>query len=1016
VVVIGGGLAGVQAALDLATAGARVHLVEASASLGGHMAALDKTFPTNDCAMCILSPLLVEAARHPNVTVHTLSRVTSLEGGAGAFRVRIATEPRYVDAAKCTACGLCSQKCPVRVRSEFERGLAERAAIYTPFPQAVPSTYRIDPAACRYLTEGKCGVCAKVCPPRAVHYTMRPEVLEVDAGAVVVATGASEYDPGPLVELGWGRSPDVITALQLERLLSASGPTGGRLVRPSDGREPRRIAWVHCAGSRDVHRVPYCSRVCCMVSAKQAVVAAEHATAGALERLDLYYIDARAQGKGFHEYVERAATGRLHLVRARVAEVAPDGKGRLAVLHDDPHGGGPREDAYDLVVLAVPLVARPDARRLAGVLGVDCDRHGFVVESDPIARPGETSRPGVLVAGIASGPRDVTDTVLGASAAAAAALRWATAVPPSQPAPLPMPAPGQAGAVRIGVFVCRCGINIAGTVDVEAVVEAARAMPGVVHAETNMFTCSSDTQDAIKQRVREHGLTRVVVAACTPRTHEPLFRRTCQEAGLNPYLFDMANIREHCAWVHQHDRAAASRKAVDLVRMSVGRAARLEALARRSVPVEPRVLVVGGGIAGMHAALGVAEAGRPVTLVERADALGGRMRALDRVEPGGADARALVEGMERALGAAGVEVMLGSEVRSVGGFVGSFEARVAPAGAAPEAEGVAVRAGAVVLATGTEPVAPPAVLGHGSAPTVLTNLELEAMLRDPAFAASLPGRRVVMVHCVGAMRRDGTGLTGCSRYCCTATIARALRLRRAGAEVSCVTRDVRTYQLGGEDVYREAQEAGVRFLRYEHDYPRVSGDGRLVTVLDLNLGETVALDADLVVLATALGPPAANLSFQDLLKVPLDPLGYLLELHPKLGPSNTNTEGILLAGTARYPADATEAAAAGRAAAAKALGVVASSERAVDPVVAVVDPARCWACGRCVEVCQFHAPSIVQGAGPRGGAASVIKEAMCKGCGTCVARCPVEAIAMRHFSDAQLEGALAALLEGGGPR
>jgi len=1021
VVVIGGGLAGVQAALDLAAAGARVHLVEATASLGGHMAQLDKTFPTNDCSMCILSPLLVEAARHPNIAVHTLSRVTSLEGGAGAFRVRIATGPRYVDAAKCTACGLCSQKCPVRVRSEFECGLGERAAIYTPFPQAVPSTYRIDPEVCRYLTEGKCGLCAKVCPPKAVDYTMRPALLEVEAGAVVVATGATEYDPSPLVELGWGASPDVITALQLERLLSASGPTGGRLVRPSDGAAPRRIAWVHCAGSRDVHRVPYCSRVCCMYSAKQAVVAAEHAAAeGALERLDLFHIDLRAQGKGFHEYVERAAEGgRLRLVRARVAEVAPDGKGRLAVLHDDPHGGGAREDAYDLVVLAVPLVARSDASELAGVLGVDVDPHGFVTVPDPVGRPGETSRPGVLVAGMASGPRDITDTVLGASAAAAAALRWAAVAPPSPPAPLPMPAPGQAGAVRTGVFVCHCGINIAGTVDVAAVAEAARAMPGVVHAEHNLFTCSSDTQDAIRQRVREHGLTRVVVAACTPRTHEPLFRRTCQEAGLNPYLFEMANIREHCSWVHQHDRAAATRKAVDLVRMAVGRAARLEALGRRSVPVEPRVLVVGGGLAGMHAALGAAEAGRPVTLVERADALGGRVRALDLVEPGGTDARALVGRLERALAAAGVEVMLGSEVRSVGGFVGSFEARVAPAGEAPEAEGVPVRAGAVVLATGTEPVAPPAALGHGRAPTVITNLELEGMLRDPAFAASLPGRRVVMVHCVGAMRRDGTGLTGCSRYCCTATVARALRLRRAGADVTCVTRDVRTYQLGGEDLYREAQEAGVRFLRYEHDYPRVSEDGRRVTVLDLNLGETVALDADLVVLASALGPPAANVRFQDLLKVPLDPLGYFLELHPKLGPSSTNTEGILLAGTARYPADAAEAAAAGRAAAAKALGLTASPVRAVDPVVAVVDPARCWACGRCVDVCQFHAPSIVEGKGPRGtsaAAVAAINEAMCKGCGTCVARCPVGAIAMRHFSDAQLEGALAALLEGGGTR
>jgi heterodisulfide reductase subunit A len=671
VVVVGGGLAGVQAALELATAGARVHLVEASPALGGTMAQLDKTFPTNDCSVCILSPILVEASRHPNIALHTLSRVTALAGEAGAFRARIETAPRYVDPTKCTACGLCAQKCPVKVPSEFDRGLDERSAIYTPFPQAVPSTYRIDPDACRYLKEGKCGLCAKVCPAKAVHYTMRPAVAEVEASAVIVATGAVEWDPAPLAEMGWGRSPDVVTALQLERLLSASGPTGGRLERPSDHQEPRRIAWVHCAGSRDERHVPYCSRVCCMYSAKEAVIAAEHAPG--LERLDLFHIDVRAFGKGFHEYVERAAAdGRIRPVRARVAQVEPDGNGRLAVLHEDPHTGDVREDAYDMVVLAVPLVPPPGARGLAGALGVEADAHGFIVEPDPFGRPCETSRPGVLVAGMAAGPRDITDTVLGAGAAAASALRWATAVPPAEPAALPRPAPGRERLARIGVFVCHCGINIAGVVDVEAVCEAARAMPGVVHAEHNLFTCSSDTQEVIKRAIDDNGLTRVIVAACTPRTHEPLFRRTCEAAGLNPYLFEMANIREHCSWVHQHDHEAATAKAVDLVRMAVGRAARLEALDRMTVAVEPRVLVVGGGIAGAHAALAAAEGGRPVTLVERADEVGGRLLELDRLSPTDADARAVAGDLRARLEAVGVDVRLGSEVRAIGGFVGNF--------------------------------------------------------------------------------------------------------------------------------------------------------------------------------------------------------------------------------------------------------------------------------------------------------------------------------------------------------
>ena len=1012
VLVVGGGLAGVQAALDLAETGVKVHLVEASPSLGGHMAQLDKTFPTNDCSMCILSPILVEAARHPNITIHTRARVTELEGKAGAFLAKVEVRPRYVDPAKCTSCGLCSEKCPVSLPSEFECGLGERSAIYTAFPQAVPSTYAIDPDACRYLTEGKCGVCAKVCPAGAIDYDQHPQFLDMPVGAVVIAVGASDWDPTPIREYGYGQHPDVITSLQLERLLSASGPTGGELLRPSDGKAPRRVAWVHCAGSRDVHHVPYCSRICCMYSVKEAVIAAEHDPD--MEHLDLFYIDKRAYGKGFHEYVKAAEENpRINLVRGRVAQVDGDDDGSLWLTYEDTDEGVIIEEAYDMVVLATPIVARKGARDLAEVLGVDVDEHGFFVEADPYGHPSETSRHGVFVAGMASGPKDITDTVLQAGAAAAAAAAHATRVPPPPPAPLPQPKPGEEGLARVGVFVCHCGINIAGVVDVPRVTEVARSMPNVVHAEDNLFSCSEDTQSTIRDRIVEHRLTRVVVAACTPRTHEPLFRATCQEAGLNPYLFEMANIREHCSWVHRNEKEEATEKAIDLVRMAVGRASNLSPLRERTVPVDDRILVVGGGIAGATAALATARSGHPVTLVEREGSVGGRLRDLHRLSIGEVDARRLAKDLASRLKAEGVEVRTDTEVVSVSGFVGNFEVEVGPTeGRAGRATTITV--GAIVVATGTKPHEPPSFTMYGSSSRVITNLELELHLRDAKWRRSMKDKRVVMVHCVGSMRSDKFGFPGCSRYCCTSAVTRARTLAELGADVSCVTRDIRTYQLLGEEAYKEAQMAGVRFLRYFKRYPRISRSGSKVTFTEDHIGKPVELKADLVVFQVALEPQETNPVFQDLMKLPLDQNGYFLEHHPKLGPAETNTEGILLAGTARYPCDAMEAAASGAAAAVKAMGLLAGPQRAVDPMVAEVDPGRCWACGRCVDVCEFNAPSIQEGVGLGGQSACVINEALCKGCGTCAARCPVQAISMRHFRDDQVGAVLAALLTGGG--
>jgi heterodisulfide reductase subunit A len=1009
--VVGGGLAGVQAALDLAEAGVNVHLVEASPSLGGHMAQLDKTFPTNDCSMCILSPLLVEASRHPKITIHTRARLKDLEGRAGAFMAKVEVKPRYVDPAKCTSCNLCSEKCPVTVPSEFEDGLGERSAIYRTYPQAVPSTYSIEAEECRYLTEGKCGVCAKICPAGAVDYNQRPEFMDLPVGAVVVATGASGWDPTPLGEYGYDRHPDVITSLQLERLLSASGPTGGEVRRPSDGKTPKRIAWVHCAGSRDVNHVPYCSRICCMYSVKEAVIAAEHDHG--LERLDLFYIDKRAYGKGFHEYVKAAGENdRINLVRGRVAQVDAGTNGELWLTYEDTERGQIVEDDYDLVVLATPLVPRKGAHELADILGVDVDPHGFIIEADPYGRPTETSRPGIVVAGMAAGPRDITDSVLQAGAAAAAAAAYATREAPPEPSPLPQLRPGEEGLVRIGVFVCHCGINIGSVVDVPSVADIALTMPNVVHAEDNLFTCSEDTQTIIRERIAEHRLTRVVVAACTPRTHEPLFRATCQEAGLNPYLFEMANNREHCSWVHQADHEEATVKAVDLVRMAVGRASQLSPMQERTVPVDDGIIVVGGGIAGAQAALSAARGGHPVTLVERERLLGGRMQDLHRFAIGEVDARRLAKDLTARLKAEGVEVRTLTQVTSVSGFVGNFQVEVAPV-EGRSGKPTTLKAGAVVVATGTKTHVPPGFIQYGRSAKVITNVEMEAKLRDAKWRRSMEGKRVVMIHCVGSMRSDKYGFPGCSRYCCTSSVTRARTLAELGAQVFCVTRDVRTYHLLGEEAYREAQAAGVLFLRYFKRYPRISKSGSTVTFTEDHMGKSVRLRTDLVVLNVALEPRDSNPMFRDLMKVPLDQNGYFLEHHPKLGPAETNTEGILLAGTARYPCDAMEAATSGGAAAIKAMGSLAGPRKAVDPMVAEVDPGLCWACGRCVDVCEFNAPSIDDGAGLDGQPASVINEALCKGCGTCVARCPVSAITMRHFRDDQVGAVLAALLSGG---
>ncbi|RLA92932.1 MAG: hypothetical protein DRG69_08045 [Deltaproteobacteria bacterium] len=641
VLMLGGGIGGVQASLDLAEAGFRVYLVESSPSIGGRMAQLDKTFPTNDCSMCILSPKLVECGRHPNIDLFTYSELLALEGEPGAFRARVLKHARYVREDLCTGCGTCQEKCPRKAPSEFDQGLGTRKAIYVPYPQAIPNVPVIDREICTYFLKGKCRLCEKNCPTGAIDYEQQDEELELDVGAVILAVGYDVFDPTIKGEYGYRKYSNVVTSLEFERMLSASGPFQGEVLRPSDGSHPRRIAWIQCVGSRNsqIGRA-YCSSVCCMYAIKEAIIAKEH---DGLIEPTIFYIDVRAFGKGFDLYYERARSEHgVRFVRSMVSQVVEDPETKGLLVHYVDEAGRLRREEFDLVVLSVGLGPSRDALELARRLGVELDPYGFCSTSP--SQPLSTSRPGVYVCGAFQGPKDIPEAVAQASGAAASAAaevasaRWQLVRREEYPPERDV----SSEAPRIGVFVCHCGINIAGVVDVEAVRDYARTLPHVVHAEDNLFSCSQDAQERIKKVIREERLNRVVVASCSPRTHEPLFRQTLREAGLNPYLFEMANIRDQCSWVHMKEKERATEKAKDLVRMAVTAAALLQPLQRERLPVHKRALVIGGGLAGMTAALGFASAGFEVFLVEREAALGGNLRHL-RYTLRGKDPQALLQ-------------------------------------------------------------------------------------------------------------------------------------------------------------------------------------------------------------------------------------------------------------------------------------------------------------------------------------------------------------------------------------
>jgi heterodisulfide reductase subunit A-like polyferredoxin len=848
----------------------------------------------------------------------------------------------------------------------------------------------------------ECGLCVAACEAKAIDHSMPGErVQRLAVGALVLAPGFELFDARRKQELGYGRFKNVITSLEFERILSASGPFSGKILRPGDREHPHKIAFIQCVGSREEEHM-YCSSVCCMYATKEAIIAKEHQPD--LE-LHIFFIDMRAFGKGFDEYYERARKEGITYTRCRPSAVRELPGGDLLVRYQE-EGGAFREESFNLVVLSCGLRPPADVDALARKVGLGLNQHGFCETED--LRPVETSRPGIFVCGPFSEPKDIPETVMQASAAAGKAMTLLAPARGTLVAKREFPAEldvrGQ--EPRIGVFVCHCGKNIGGVAAVAEIAAYARGLPDVVNADHFLYSCSNDSQERIKAAIKEHKLNRVVVAACTPRTHEPLFQASLREAGLNPYLFDFANIRDQCTWVHMSLPTAATHKAMDLVRMSVAKARLLEPLYRKRLRINHDALVVGGGLAGMTAALELAEQGFVTHLVEREGELGGNMRGT-RFLLGGDDPQAHL----RTLCAAvekhpRIKLHLRTTVAGMEGSFGNFTTtlRTVGNGAAEEK----IKHGAIVVATGAEELKPETHL-YGKDPRVVTARELELEIA----LDKLDGvEAVVMIQCVGSRSAERPY---CSRICCQQAVKNAIRLKekRPQAAVYVLYRDVRTYGFL-EEHYRRARELGVIFLRYDAERPPVvaaAGSRLAVTVHDPILGAELALAADRVALSAAIVPRADAKELAQQLKVPLNANGFFLEAHLKLRPIDFATDGIYLAGLAHAPKTASESIAQACGAAGRACTILSRDEIELDAALSQTIDDSCDGCAYCVEPCPYRAIALLEYKW-EGDIKKIVEvdEAKCKGCGVCMATCPKKGIMVRHFKLDQIAAMVDAAL------
>ena len=849
----------------------------------------------------------------------------------------------------------------------------------------------------------ECYQCVKACLAEAVDHTEEAVEKQITVGSVILSAGTDTYDPSPLAEFyHYGDNPNVMTSLEFERILSASGPTMGHLVRPSDEKEPKKIAWLQCVGSRDTNKCGngYCSSVCCMYAIKDAMIAKEH-SGGDLD-CAVFYMDIRSFGKDYEKYYNRAKDREgIRFVKGRIHTIYDDPDTRDLRLVFADESGQMTEETFDMVVMSVGLQVSESTVELAKSLEIDLNKYNFV-DTDPFA-PVATSRPGVYTCGILQGPKDIPSSVTEASAAASAAGAEVAEARGSDLKSIEIPEEIDISEAeeRIGVFVCNCGINIGGVVDVPAVREYAESLPNVVFADENLFTCSQDTQEKIKEKIQEEKLNRVVVASCSPKTHAPMFMETLEACGLNQYLFEMANIRNHNSWVHANNPDIATRKAKDLVRAAVARASVLKPLHGKVIQVNKNALVIGGGIAGMNAALDLANQGYESILIEKTSELGGMARKLHHTIEG-ADIRGYLDHLINAVKSEDkIELLTDARVVGFEGFQGNFITEVA---VGSENEPRSIEHGVILVATGGGEYTPEEFL-YGEDERVVTQVQLSDRLAEKG-ATDLDS--VVMIQCVGSRNEENEN---CSRICCQNAVKNALVIKQSNPEtqVYVLYRDMRTYGLL-EDYYTEARQQGVIFIRFEKDHPpqvEPSSEGVLVTVKDHVLQQEVQIRCDLLTLSAGVTAEDTE-ELSRIMKLNRNPEGFFIEAHVKLRPVDMGSEGVFLCGMAHGPKLISETIAQAKAAASRATTFLSKDEIKLSAITAKVDTEHCIKCLTCARSCPFGVPvfNIEKGE-------IEIDEALCHGCGVCAGVCPRQAIQLSFYEDEQITCKIDALLAGG---